>query len=188
VNRAPPAVSPDDGGSETAPEGHARTRLPRAPAGRIGFSDAKQGARSASPMSFGSRGLSRRSRRDSGRVNNSDRDAPHLCPRPHRRAPSRARGRSGGRFEIHPNQGASSSRDTAVLQAYNPLFKERAPELHMVYRAPGFCRGSASVAFMALHSLRITRVCAGRRRVVPTPRANRLSSDAPIGTASCRAA
>jgi hypothetical protein len=82
ASRAPPAVSPDDGGSERVPEGHVRTRLPRAPAGRIGFSDAKQGARSASPMSFGSRGLSRRSRRDSGRVNNSDRDAPHLCPRP----------------------------------------------------------------------------------------------------------
>jgi hypothetical protein len=107
------------------------------------------------------------------------RAAPYL--RPHRRAPSRARGRGGARFESVSVRSASSSRGAPNFQAKNPLFKEREPELHVAYRLRGLSPGST--ASVALHDASLASdhpVCVLRRRFAPTPRANRRSSDAPF--------
>jgi hypothetical protein len=66
-----------------------------------------------------------------------------------------------------------------TFRRMNPLFQRtstRAPRRLPVLRA--FARRRRVSRFMTLHSLRITRVRVVRRRFVPTPRANRLSSDA----------
>lgn len=53
----------------------------------------------------------------------------------------------------------TSARDAPNFQANNPLFKERAPDVHVAYRPTGFSLGGRRVSrFMALHSLRITWV------------------------------
>jgi hypothetical protein len=134
----------DDGGS-AAPEGRA-TRLPRAPAGRTRIRGAVEGARSASPI---------RSKR---------RFDPPLASRvgcelePRRAAPDASssplafrrerEGRDDVRFEGRPRRGGRSSpRDASNFQANNPLFKERAPELHADFRSSLLSpRGPASVA------------------------------------------
>jgi hypothetical protein len=79
------------------------------------------------------------------------------------------------------DEGSVSSRDAPNFRANNPLFKERAPGLHVAYRPSGLSPGGRRVSrFMAFHSLRIACVHVVRRYVAPTPRANRLSSDAPF--------
>jgi len=76
---------------------------------------------------------------------------------------------------------APSLRDAPNFQANNPLFKERAPELHVAFRSSLLSPEGRRVSrFMTLHSLRITLARLRNRRVTPTPRANRLSSDAPF--------
>jgi hypothetical protein len=120
-----------------------------------------QGARSASPIRSERRG-DRRSRRSSvAKQLESRRAAPELHP--HRHAPSRARGRGRGRFEGRLREEAASPRDAPKLSGEkNPLFKERAPELHVAYRSPSFHPAERRVSrFMSLHSLRITLVRAG---------------------------
>jgi hypothetical protein len=64
-------------------------------------------------------------------------------------------------LERHPQlRERIRSRDAVDLQAYNPLFKERVPELHVAYRASGLSLGARRVShFMALHSLGIARAC-----------------------------
>jgi hypothetical protein len=108
--------------------------------------------------------------------------APHLHP--HRRAPSRTRGRDGVRFETPPSMKAFASlRDAPNFQANNPLFKERVPELHVAYRSRGL--SPSRPANVAFHDASLASDCAcsrGGRHVAPTPRANRLSSDVPFGS------
>ena len=133
-----------------------QTRLPRAPAGHTGFRGVEQGARSASPMSARSGGSTRRWRRGSccetrtptRRTRSSVLTA---------RVPSRTRepGRSSLR-EAPSTRRASSPRDASNFQANNPLFKERAPELHVAFRPSRLSPEGRRVSrFMALHSLRI---------------------------------
>jgi hypothetical protein len=139
----------DDTGGSRTPCGTRRTRPPRAPAGRTGFSGAEQGTRSASPVSS-ERRWCRRSRREPA-VNNTGPDATHRVLPPHRRAPSRARGPSRGSQsnDASIKRSVFRPRDAPNLQAYNPLFKERAPELHVAYRARRGVSpvGPTSVAF-----------------------------------------
>jgi len=183
ANRAPPGVAPDDAGGSAEPaEGPVETRLPRAPAGRTGFSGAEQGARSASPT---------RSRRRfdpppaSVLEPRKQLELRHAAP-DHRPSPTRSvesaqpgwlpfRGplRLGERLRHEMRR---------TFRRTNPLFKERAPELHVAFRASrSFHPETRRVSrFMALHSLRITEVRGVSRRFAPTPRANRLSFDAPF--------
>ena len=112
----------------------------------------------------------------------SNPDAPHQTLRPHRPR-SVENARAGTKFAANDalTRRASSPRDASNFQANNPLFKERAPELHVAFRPSRLSPDGRRVSrFMTLHSLRITLVRAGRRRLTPTPRANRLSSDAPF--------
>jgi hypothetical protein len=191
VNRAPPGVAPDDGrGSFVDPEGSRKTQSPRAPAGRAGFSRtvAWHSKRLAHVARSG--GVTRRSRRNPGCAKQLE--LRHIAPllHPHRRAPSRTRGRGGCCFETPPSMKAfASSRDAPNFQANNPLFKERVPDLHVAYRSRGL--SPTRPANVALHdaSFASDHACSrGRRHVAPTPYANRLSSDAPSWIVSRRTA
>jgi hypothetical protein len=92
-------------------------------------------------------GSRRRSRRDSGRERTRTSMRRTTCPHPHRRAPSRTRGPGWRSLRKIATGGGGFVARCAELQAKNPLFKERVPELHVVYRAPVFpgrgeCRAS----------------------------------------------
>jgi len=148
---------------------------------RTGFRDAEQGARSASPMPLEGGGSTRRWRRRSGCETRSPtrRTRSPVLTAAFRRE---REGRDEGRVEgLLSTRRAPSLRDAPNFQANNPLFKERAPELHVAFRSSLLSPEGRRVSrFMTLHSLRITLARLRNRRVTPTPRANRLSSDAPF--------
>jgi hypothetical protein len=158
-------------GARAAPKDHAEPDCPEHPPATPGL--AVWSRVPEAPRAFArSGGLTRRSRRDPD------------CeqPRPRRAAPLASnltavlRRERGAGLEIASNdasvkRSAFRARDAPNIQAYNPLFKERVPELHVANRDPAgyFTREHRRVSrFMALHSLRNAEARAVRRRFRPT--------------------
>lgn len=182
IGHHPVSLLDDPGGSRRPFSEPRRTRPPRAPAGRSRFRGAEQGTRSALPR-FEATGEP------------SPASGPGWKPtEPRRRAPERliltvalrrergagigsAKTRAPGlgeprvRREMRPNNSAN-----------NPLFKDREPELHAVFR-PGLSRGTgerrASWRGARFQSSGFAR-CVGLfdQRAAQ----NRLSSNAPSGS------
>jgi hypothetical protein len=124
--------------------------------------------------------LSRHSRRDSGRVNNSDLDAPHHWPPP---SPSCSVESAKAGVEVAPRNSPRLGRRLAARcverSGVQPTFQRTSTRASRHLPSAGLVRARRVGA-----SWRFTRFGSPRsavsRLVVPSPRANQLSSDAPF--------
>jgi hypothetical protein len=148
ANRAPPAVAPaDGGGSAEPPEGPVEPDCPERPPAAPGLAVRSRALEAPRQLARGG-GLTRRRRRCSGCVNNSNLDAPHLIAT---FTIALRRERAAGVVAVSRplrSRERLSSRDAPNFQANKPTFQRTSTRASRRFPSlTGFHpRGPASVA------------------------------------------
>ena len=192
VNRAPPGVAPDDsGGSFREPVGPEKPDHPERPPTAPGLAVRSRALEAPRPCRSKRRSSPPLASKSALRKDNSNLDASHRNSEPHRRAPSRTRGRARDRFEAPLSMRAVDLRHEMrrTFRRTTHFSKNEYPISTSPSGPAGFrSEGPASVALHGA-SLASDRPCSrARRHFAPTRRSNRRSFDAPFRIASLQTA